>query len=221
MSFTDMRSRCLVFCSHCILDQNARFPGIAVRPGTVESLVSALLATGMGIEQLPCCEMRYWGGVSRRLVLPVIQMSPRLIASRLKPLAIASLRIGWRGYEALCRREAVRTSRVIEDFIARGYTVAGVVAMNDSPTCGLDMTLKIPELLEEAWRAGVDWSHPDLEKMSVQLPALLQEGCGAFMGALRERVRARGLQLEFLGFDPWGDDKQQASEIVSRLEGRR
>jgi len=217
MEFEDERGRRLVFLSHCILDQNTRFPGIAVRQGALEALVSAAIEAGLGIEQLPCCEQKYWGGVGRRYVMPLIVKSPSLLASGMGPLLSAAMRMGWTAYKTLCRWEAARTSRVLEDFIAQGYDIAGIIAMNDSPTCGLDMTLKIPETLEDAARLGIDWSRPDLELMSAHLPSLLREGSGAYMGALQEMVLKRGLDIEFLKLDPWEDVEGQAARLIARL----
>ena len=150
-------------------------------------------------------------------MVPFIAKSPGLLASGMSPLLLAAMRIGWMAYETLCRWEAARTIRILEDFIAQGYNIAGIIAMNDSPTCGLDMTLKIPEALEEAARLGVDWSHPDLELMSEHLPSLLREGSGAFMGALREMVGKRGLDIEFLKLDPWEDIEGQTAGLIDRL----
>ena len=60
-TFRDKGSRKIVWVSHCILNQNTRFPGSAVSSGAIEELVKPLIEKGIGIEQLPCPEKMLWG----------------------------------------------------------------------------------------------------------------------------------------------------------------
>jgi hypothetical protein len=47
----DDRSKKVVFVSHCLLNENARYLGGAVRPGCVDEVVDELQRQGMGIVQ--------------------------------------------------------------------------------------------------------------------------------------------------------------------------
>jgi predicted secreted protein len=66
MDIADIRGRRVVYVNHCLLNQNARAPGVAVREQAFPELVEILLAGKVGIEQLPCMESIGLGGVSRR-----------------------------------------------------------------------------------------------------------------------------------------------------------
>lgn len=195
----DKRGGRVVFVSHCLLDQNARFPGIAVHPGPVPELARGLADAGIGIEQLPCLEMKYWGGVSRKWAfLPMLGSMPSLVL----PIAV-------RVYASLCAREARKVARSIGDFVRSGYQVLGVVAVDDSPTCGLVRTLRLtPSMLETARTS------PDL---APALQGLLEEGSGLFMGSLLEEVRAKGLGVPFLTFDPWADPGPESAGLLAQI----
>jgi hypothetical protein len=60
----DDRGNRVVFLSHCLLDENVRYLGGAFHSGAVPGTVG-LLASGVGVCQLPCPEQRTWGGVHK------------------------------------------------------------------------------------------------------------------------------------------------------------
>ena len=62
----------MVFVSHCLLNQNTRYPGGAVCPGVVVDAIAPYLADGAGIVQMVCPEQRTWGGVSKRHLLRLL-----------------------------------------------------------------------------------------------------------------------------------------------------
>ena len=65
----DERGRRVAFVSHCLLNENTRYLGGALRAGAVPEVVSGLIEAGVGISQMPCLEQRAWGGVLKRLLL--------------------------------------------------------------------------------------------------------------------------------------------------------
>lgn len=213
----DRRSGRVVFVSHCLLDQNARFPGIAVAPGCVSGIVRRLEDDGLGIEQLPCLEMKYWGGANRRLVMPFLRISSRMRAEWEARLFSDLVRVALWVYRLLCEYEAWRTARQIGGFRAQGYEVRGIVVMNDSPTCGLDRTIDLQEFVCEARARSVDWACPTLETMSSLLGGLLRQGSGAYVGALKRRMERSGTPVAFYGFDPWADADVESARLASRL----
>jgi predicted secreted protein len=207
---TDQRSRDVVFVSHCLLNQNARFPGIAVRPGPVRELTGMLGEAGVGIEQLPCPEMSLWGGVNRRWVYGWLQGRPRPLVSLLRPVMPRLLGPARAAYSLACSRMARRTAGTIADFQRGGCRVLGVIAMNDSPTCGLDKTIEItPQTLEDMGN--------HLHDLPAILPGLLTRGAGPFMRALRREVERRGLGVRFYAFNPWGSLGDEAERIMAGL----
>jgi hypothetical protein len=58
----------VVIRAHCLLDENVRYPDGAFHGGAVPE-VAPLLHDGTGICQMPCPEMRAWGGVHKRFML--------------------------------------------------------------------------------------------------------------------------------------------------------
>jgi hypothetical protein len=219
MRVEDMRGKRVVFVSHCLLDQNVRFPGIAVRQGAIEPLVRGLCDAGVGIEQLPCLEVRYWGGIDRRLVMPFLRISPRVVSGPLRGPYFLLLRLFMKTYGLLCGIEARRTSRVLRTFINSGYEVLGIIVMNDSPTCGFDRTLDVGTFVTEAREQGVDWSCLTYEKMSCLLPGILCDGSGAFIGALKGVMEKKNIDIQILGFNPWSDGDGESERLLSELPG--
>jgi hypothetical protein len=67
--FSDCRRRRIVVLSHCLLNENTRYPGGAGRGGCVREIVQRCLAADYGIVQLPCPEQQAWGGVLKRRLL--------------------------------------------------------------------------------------------------------------------------------------------------------
>ena len=60
-SVEDVRSRKVLFVSHCTLNQNAKVRVIAKFPGAIRPLVELLLDNDVGMYQMPCPEMTYLG----------------------------------------------------------------------------------------------------------------------------------------------------------------
>lgn len=112
----DARAGKLMFLSHCLLNQNACVRGIASEPAAIRSLVDLLLDHDVGLYQMPCPEMLYygssrWGQVKQQYASPM--------------------------FREHCRRLAGQMFDQIEDYRNSGHTVIGIVMRDGSPTCGL------------------------------------------------------------------------------------
>ena len=68
MEFKDNRGKQIIYVSNCILNQNAKAPGLAIRKGALNELTKLFFDNDFGIEQLPCMECILWGGVSRKMI---------------------------------------------------------------------------------------------------------------------------------------------------------
>ncbi|MFX1390624.1 MAG: hypothetical protein ACFE9Z_11210 [Promethearchaeota archaeon] len=102
----DKRGKQIIYISQCLLNQNLRFPGIAVKPGAISELLLPLINNGIGIESLPCLERLGWGGVGRNTFykyLPLVKMN---LNSWKFPLIKIFLRIWLRKFRILCKKEA-------------------------------------------------------------------------------------------------------------------
>ena len=211
----DERSGRVVYVSSCVLNQNIRFPGIAVRGGAMSELVNLFMERGVGIEPLPCLERIAWGGVRRA---SVYRLLPLLF--RYTRLARVLGRLWWWRYRRLCRREAKRVAAQIADYQRSGYDVIGIVAMNDSPTCGVTKTVDPFAFVAQLKARGLGYEaleHPKLEVLRAPLQDVLVAGQGVFTQALIAELRRRKSSVRCVGVDPWGDTAQEIERIRSDL----
>lgn len=137
-AMTDRRSGRVVFVSHCLLNQNTRYLGGALCPGVVASAVGPYVEDGTGIVQMNCPEQRVWGGVLKTRLLWVFEHRWAARAGPL-PVRLATLYL---------RRRYARLARAVvddvQDYLASGYTVVGIVGVAGSPSCGVRTTLDLP-----------------------------------------------------------------------------
>ena len=136
-SMADARSGEVVFVSHCLLNQNTRYLGGAACRGVVGAAIAPYMADGTGIVQLPCPEQRVWGGVLKTRMLWLIG-HPR--TARAVPMLWPVVRryMRWR-YAHLARAVGAE----VEDYLANGFSVRGVVGVAGSPSCGVHTTLDL------------------------------------------------------------------------------
>lgn len=109
----------MVLVSHCLLNINAKIDGIAYYPAGATELIHGLMEKGYGIIQLPCLEMemcgpRRWGQVEEQLNNPFFK---KYCTTRLESYILQ-----------------------IKAYMEQGYTIAGVIGINGSPTCGINET---------------------------------------------------------------------------------
>jgi predicted secreted protein len=156
---SDRRGRRVVFLAHCFLNANTRFPGGCAFEGATVPLIEALLETGVGIVQMPCAEF--------------------LCLGLEKPL------YGELSEEELreCfRRLAAGVMDQVEAYLENGYEVAGIIGMNPSPSCGVEITKGKGTML------GLDRDTSE------------KAGPGVFIEELQGLARDRGLEnLPFFG----------------------
>ncbi len=220
-SCEDQRGKKIVFVSSCLLDQNRRFPGIAVESGAITPLITGLLNQGIGIEQLPCLECLGWGGVSRRSLFRFLPTLYNRAGSKIYPILKFIAKIWLGRFQRLCQKEAKNIGGQIEDLQKSGYNLLAVIAMNDSPTCGATQTMHLLESIEKYKALGLsleDLMHPRLEQMKAVMPQILEEGSGYFMGALKTVFEQMKLNIPVIGFDPWQDLNSETQRIVQRLQ---
>ncbi len=217
----DHRGKQLVYVSSCLLDQNRRFPGIAVQKGAIRELVVALLDAGIGIEQLPCLECLGWGGVSRGTLFRFLPTLYKHEGTKIYPLIKVMAKIWLKKYRRRCQKEAKRIISQIEDLQKSRYQILAIIAINDSPTCGATKTIRLLESIGKYKAAGVsleDLLHPRLEQMKEVMPRVIEEGSGFFMGSLKDAMEKRRMNVPVLGFDPWQDPKSETQCIIHALQ---
>ena len=192
----DERGRRVMLVSHCLLNQNTRYAGGATRPGAVAEAVDELVAAGYGIHQLPCPERLAWGGVLKPLSLRLHHSK----GGALYPLRGALLRVFvWWTRLAYWRlaREVVRD---VADYSRSGITVAGIVGIGASPSCGVTTTLDVRASLDVV--AACPAAALTREVMNEQAVLRCRRpGAGMFIEALDRQLKRRGLALPALEHD--------------------
>lgn len=216
----DHRKKQIVFLSRCILNQNLRFPGIAIKSGAVNEIIEPLLSKGLGIEQLPCLECLGWKGVARKSFFKYIPKFFKYSESKIFPILKLFGAIWIWKYRRLCKKETKFLLDQIQDFINSGYLIVGIIAMNDSPTCGLTKTINLLSSAKEFKNIGLklsDFLNPKFEKMKFIIPNLLDNGTGIFMGEIIKEMKNRKLDIKLIDFNPWNDLKEEADKIIKML----
>jgi hypothetical protein len=94
---------------------------------------------------------------------------------------------------------AGRAAREIADYVASGFTVAGVVGVGVSPSCGVTTTLDLAPMLEAV--AGCPLARLDRGAMNEAVAAHARPGRGLFIAALAGALAGRGLEIPVLEHD--------------------
>jgi predicted secreted protein/putative sterol carrier protein len=113
----DRRARRVIFVSHCWLNINTRFPQGAAFEGANTPLIDTLLQAGLGIIQMPCPEYEVLG--LEKYDYGEIILEP--LRERFREVAEIVL-------------------KQIKDYLALGFEIVGILGMNPSPSCGVDVT---------------------------------------------------------------------------------
>jgi uncharacterized protein YbbK (DUF523 family) len=192
----DQRGRCVVLVSHCLLNENTRYAGGATRSGAVAEAVDELMGAGYGIHQLPCPEMRAWGGVLK---------GHSLLLYDSKDGALYKVRgLLLRGFVAWTRivywRLARQVARDVADYERAGITVAGIVGIGASPSCGVTTTLDLRASLEVVAACPAAALTRDVMNEQAVL-GCRRAGDGLFIRALDRQLRRRGLTVPALEHD--------------------
>ena len=220
IEFEDNRIKKIVYVSSCFLNQNCRFPGIAMFEGNILDVLEPLLKKRIGIEQLPCLECMGWGGASRKSIFKFLPTIKKYYDSKLYPIIKFFGKIWYWNYKRLCKKEAKKVVSRIEDYEKSGYEILGIITMNDSPTCGVTQTI---DLLGSFFKYKdfdikiEELEHPKLEKMKEIIPKLLIEGQGTFMHELLKKLKKRKLNIRIVGFDPWRNLNEEVEKIKNQL----
>lgn len=115
----DNRSKKIVFVCHCLLNSNSKVKERARYGGIYRQVMEVLMKYDVGVVQLPCTEMlyfgenRYWGGKN------VFDSA---------------------GYRRFCRKQASVIADYIENYYLVGYQCLAILGCDGSPTCGVNFT---------------------------------------------------------------------------------
>lgn len=182
--------------SHCLLNENTRYAGGATRCGAVSEVVGELIHAGYGIHQLPCPERLAWGGVLKPHSLHLYHSKGGWLYRLRGPLLRAF--VAWT--RLVYRRLARQVVRDVVDYQRSGITVAGVVGIGASPSCGVTTTLDMRASLEVVAACPAAALTRDVMNERAVL-GCRRTGEGLFIAALDRRLSRRGLQVPALEHD--------------------
>jgi len=149
----DKRERRVVFVVHCFLNINTRFPEGSAFAGADLPVIETLLQKGVGMIQMPCPEFHCLG----------------LEKDRVGQLSESELRFCY-------QTQASSVVDQIEQYLDYGYEIAGIIGMNPSPSCGVEVAKGKGKFL------GRD---EDISE---------REGPGVFIEELLNLMKARGVK---------------------------
>lgn len=164
------RSRKLCLITHCILNCNSKVEGPCHRKGVLKELIYPLIEKDYGIIQLPCPEisyygMRRWGHVREQFDNPFFRKHCKKI---LEPIL-----------------------EQVQDYLANNYTLNYVIAINGSPSCGLDFSCS-----SEKWMGELSkWD--SLENIKQYLN--YEQKPGVFIEELINMFKENNIKTEFIG----------------------
>ena len=156
----DNREKKLVFLAHCFLNGNTRFPGGGGFSGGNLPLVNTIMEMGAGIVQLPCPEYECLGLEKYEYGEPTGKDLRK------------------------CFRETGRpVINQMKEYRKFGYDILGVIGMNPSPSCGVEVTKGKGTML------GVNKDTSE------------KKGSGVFIEELKKLAEKDGLtDVPFIGF---------------------
>ena len=192
-ALADERSGRVVFVSHCLLNQNTRYPGGACCPGAVMDVVEPFLRDGVGICQMPCPEQVVWGGVGKR---HVVRFWGRPRARRLAKRGLGA----FLGYTRLrYRRLARRVAREIADYHASGIETVGIVGVGASPSCGVVTTVNVAAALGALVGCPIDRLNRGFVNDAIATAG--RSGRGIFLDELVRALSRQQIDVPFLEHD--------------------
>ena len=110
-----MKSKKLILISHCILNQNAVIEGWERASGAFP-VAGLLVESGIGIIQLPC---------------------PELLFKGMERPSMTYADYNTKEYRQLCSDSLAPYIIQIKNYIKNGYTLQGLIAIHNSPTCSI------------------------------------------------------------------------------------
>jgi len=209
----DERSKRVIFVSHCLLNENTRYPGGAFRRGCVDELVDGFQQEGLGIYQMRCPEQRAWGGVLKRFLLPIYGSQGTLLY-RLRHVLLPLFTWYTRWMYWRLAKDVVRD---IEDYVRSGFEVVGIVGVGGSPSCGVCTKLDLGRSLKVV--AGCPLAQLDRRLMNeAAIAACLRIGEGLFMEALQRRLRRKHLTVRWYEHELVSEIRGQPIRLRERKE---
>lgn len=165
------RDRRMVMLCHCIINCNSKVEGCSGYRGAMSEITKLLVDNGIGIIQLPCPEMTYygikrWGHVKDQFDTPY--------------------------YRKHCRKIFQPYVEQLQDYISNGYEIIGLLGVEGSPSCGISMTCT------GDW-GGEFSTNPNLKETLDAVEIIADRG--VFSEEVSALLAEKGITVPFLGID--------------------
>jgi predicted secreted protein len=182
------RSKKIVLLAHCLLNINSKVVGLAYSEAGSVTLVTELMKHGYGIIQLPCveqfvCGCQRWGQVKEQLSHP--------------------------HYRQSCRQLLQPVLQQIQDFTATGYHIAGIIGIDGSPSCGVNITCS------GKWGGELASLLSLPEKLVTLLPTHEK---GVMMEELQKMLLDCNLTIPFLAVEEEKQQENSVAHIINALK---
>jgi len=157
------RGRKIILLGHCLLNANCKVEGLALYKGCLPELVSFLASNEIAIYQLPCPELtshglNRWGQTIEQYDNPF--------------------------YHHHCATLVEKVMREIKEYHVNGYKIVGVIGLDGSPSCGVDIT------------CSGDWKGAPKSR-----PYHMVKGTGIFMQHLKDSAQREKIFFPFKGIN--------------------
>lgn len=178
--YEDKRSKKVLLVAHCVLNQNAKLDECAFYPGAIREVSEVLINSDVGILQMPCPELLCLGldRQVKRGTSPTVEEEDTRIANLLAE----------EKSQHILHKIVDELVYQIQEYDKDGFTIKGIVGMNGSPSCGVELT----------------WAD-DEEK----------RGPGAFIRMLKEKLQQKGLDIPIRGIKAY--EPEEAVAVVKSL----
>lgn len=164
------KKKILLMC-HCILNANSKVEGLATYPSAITEIINPLIEMGIGIIQLPCPELtcygiKRWGHVKEQFDNPYFRRHCQKI---FKPYIDQIL-----------------------DYTEQGYEIVGLLGIDGSPSCGVDLTCSA------TWGGELEATE-DLEARLGKVDMIPSPG--VFISEIRKTLEDLHLNIPIIGID--------------------
>jgi predicted secreted protein len=192
---SDSRSKQVIFISHCLLNENARYFGGAFTAGMYKPTLDQIHAKGIGIIQMPCPEIHAWGGPKKPLLWLGLDIKDQWWYIFSKVI----LRVFLAHTKRIYRKMAKQVVQEIQNYMNAGIKVVGIVGIDGSPTCGVNWTL---DLTRMDMFAQYKLASLDRDAFNGQLyQELAKQTSGLFMAEMQKQLLKQKLDIPILAHD--------------------
>lgn len=170
----------IILVSHCMLNIFSKVENFGEEEGREDArkkIIKVIIDNEIGIIQLPCPELimygsNRWGHVKEQFDTPY--------------------------FRKVCRKELETYILQIEEYINNGYNIIGILGIDGSPSCGINLTCR------GNWKGEIG-SNPKLIE-TINTITYIKE-MGVMMEELKKLLEEKELKIDMFGFRTETTDK--------------